>query len=290
MTHDSRDDLPARPRVWVVTGISGSGKATALAALAQRGVDTVDNLPAALLDSYVGLSRERPAAAVVDARDAEGLRSLERVPGAAVLFLDARDDVLLRRLSESTAPHPLAHAGSVPAALAAERELLGGLRSIADVVVDTSDLSPEELGRRVLEAVEPPGDGDGRAAMVCTVSSFGFKFGPAVEADWVVDARFLRNPFWEPELRPLTGLDRPVHDFVWDQEPAREFVDRLVGVLTWTLERAADSGRSRLHLAVGCTGGRHRSVVLACEIAARLRDEGLPVLLRHRDVQRPDSR
>jgi RNase adapter protein RapZ len=290
MTHDARDDLPARPRVWVVTGLSGSGKATALTALARRGVDTVDNLPAALLDSYVGLSRERPAAAVVDARDAGGLRSLERVPGAAVLFLDARDDVLLRRLSESTRPHPLAQAGSVPAALAAERELLGGLRAIADVVVDTSDLTPEELGRRVLEAVEPQGDEDGRTTVVCTVSSFGYKYGPPVEADWVVDARFLRNPFWEPELRPLTGLDKPVHDFVWDQGPAREFVDRLVGVLTWTLEQAADSGRSRLHLGVGCTGGRHRSVVLACEIAARLREEGLPVVLRHRDVERPDPR
>jgi len=280
----------ARPRVWVVTGISGAGKATALAALGRAGVDVVDNLPAALLEAYVGLPRERAAAAVVDARDAEGLRSLERVPGASVLFLDARDEVLLRRLSESTAPHPLAVAGSLPAALAAERELLGGLRAIADVVVDTSDLSAEELGRRVTEVVEPPVEGDRRAAMVCTVSSFGFKYGVPVEADWVVDARFLRNPFWEPELRPLTGLDAPVRDFVWGQEAAPEFVDRLVAVLTWTLERAAVAGRTRLHLGVGCTGGRHRSVVLACEIAARLREEGVAVVLRHRDVERPDPR
>jgi len=276
--------------VWVVTGMSGSGKATALAALARHGVDTVDNLPTALLDAYVGLEREGAAAAVVDARDADGLRSLDRVSGAAVLFLDARDEVLLRRLSESTAPHPAAHAGSIPAALAAERELLGGLRSIADVVIDTSELTPEELGRRVVDAVRPAVAGDGTPAMVCTVSSFGFKYGPPVEADWVVDARFLRNPFWEPELRPLTGLDAAVHDFVWDQEAAREFVERLVGLLGWTLDRAADAGRRRLHLAVGCTGGRHRSVVLACEIAARLREEGLPVVLRHRDVERSDPR
>jgi UPF0042 nucleotide-binding protein len=276
--------------VWVISGLSGSGKATALAALARAGVDTVDNLPAALIDAFVGLARERVAAAVVDARNADGLRELDRVPGASVLFLDARDEVLLRRLSDSTHPHPLAHAGSLPAALAAEREVLGGLRAIADVVVDTSDLTPEELGKRVVEAVEPPASPDGRAAMVCTVSSFGFKFGPPVEADWTVDARFLRNPFWEPELRPLTGLDPAVHDFVWDQPAAREFVDRLAALLTWTLERAADAGRSRLHLAVGCTGGRHRSVVLAAEIAARLREEGMPVVLRHRDVQRPDPR
>lgn len=280
----------ARPRVWVVTGISGAGKATALAALGRAGVDVVDNLPAALLEAYVGLPRERVAAAVVDARDAEGLRSLERVPGASVLFLDARDEVLLRRLSESTAPHPLARSGSLPAALAAERELLGGLRAIADVVVDTSDLAADELGRRVTEVVEPPVAEDGPATVVCTVSSFGFKYGVLVEADWVVDARFLRNPFWEPELRPLTGLDAPVHDFVWEQAEAREFVDRLVGVLAWTLERAAEAGRTRLHLGVGCTGGRHRSVVLACEIAARLRAEGVSVVLRHRDVERPDPR
>ncbi len=289
MSHSAGRDAASPGRVWVVTGMSGAGKATAVAALARHGVDTVDNLPAALLDAFVGLSRERSAAVVVDARDAEGLRSLDRVPNASVLFLDARDEVLLRRLSESTHPHPLGAAGSVPAALAAERELLGGLRSIADVVVDTSDITTEELGRRVIEAVRPP-DEDGRAPTVCTVSSFGFKYGPPVEADWVVDARFLRNPFWEPDLRPLTGLDAPVHDFVWGQPAAREFVERLVALLTWTLERAADAGRTRLHLGVGCTGGRHRSVVLACEIAARLHAEGVAVVLRHRDVERPDPR
>ena len=276
--------------MWVVSGLSGAGKATALAALARSGVETVDNLPAPLLGAFVALRRERVAAVVVDARRAEGVRELDAVDGASVLFLDARDDVLLRRLSESTQPHPVGDVGSLPAAVAAERDLLGGLRSIADVVIDTSDLTPEELGRRVVETIEPPSSPDGRAALICTVSSFGFKYGPPVEADWVVDSRFLRNPFWVPELRPLTGLDPAVHDFVWDQPDAREFVDRLSAVLTWTLERAADAGRTRLHLAVGCTGGRHRSVVLASEIAARLGEEGVATTLRHRDVHRPDPR
>jgi UPF0042 nucleotide-binding protein len=289
MTDRQQPSAPGSP-VWVVSGLSGAGKATALAALVRAGVGTVDNLPAPLLEAFVALPRERVTAVVVDARHTDGLRALERVSGASVLFLDARDEVLLRRLSESTHPHPVADAGSVPAAVAAEREVLGGLRSIADVVIDTSDLTPDELGRRVVEAVEPPASPDGREAMVCTVSSFGFKYGPPVEADWVVDARFLRNPFWEPELRPLTGLDRAVHDFVWDQPDAREFVDRLAAVLTWTLGRASAAGRSRLHLAVGCTGGRHRSVVLASAIAARLDEEGIPVVLRHRDVERPDPR
>ena len=291
VTSPATGDPRGRSRVWVVTGLSGAGKATALAALARHGAETVDNLPAALLDAYVGLPRERLAVAVVDSRSADGLRALERVPGAAVLFLDARDEVLLRRLSESTRPHPLADAGGIPAALAAERDLLGGLRAIADVVVDTSDLTPEELADRVVAEVDPPSEAlDGRDATVCTVSSFGFKYGLPVEAEWVLDARFLRNPFWEPELRPLTGLDPAVHDFVWDQPAAREFVERLASLLTWTLERAADAGRSRLHVAVGCTGGRHRSVVLAAEIAARLSAAGIPVVLRHRDVQRPDPR
>jgi len=289
MTDPAQPNAATAP-VWVVTGMSGAGKATALHALVRGGVDTVDNLPAPLLEAFVALPRERVAAVVVDARHADGLRNLERVHGASVLFLDARDEVLLRRLSDSTHPHPVAQAGSLPAAVAAEREVLGGLRSIADVVIDTSDLAPDELGRRVLEVVEPPASPDRRAAMVCTVSSFGFKYGPPVEADWVVDARFLRNPFWEPELRPLTGLDPAVRDFVWAQPEAAEFVDRLCGVLTWTLERAADAGRSRLHLAVGCTGGRHRSVVLASAIAERLGEEGIPVVLRHRDVGRPDPR
>jgi len=290
MTHSAGRDAAARPRVWVVTGISGAGKATAIAALARQGVDTVDNLPAALLDAYVGLPRDRVAAVVVDARDADGLRALDRVLTASVLFLDARDDVVVRRLSESTHPHPLGHAGSVPAAVLAERELLANLRSIAAVVIDTSDLTSGELARRVSEAVCPPAEGDGQPVMVCTVSSFGFKYGLPVEADWVVDARFLRNPFWEPELRPLTGLDALVRDFVWEQPTAREFVERLTALVSWTLERASDAGRTRLHLAVGCTGGRHRSVVLASEIAARLREEGVPVVLRHRDVGRPDPR
>jgi UPF0042 nucleotide-binding protein len=270
--------------------MSGAGKATALHALVRGGVDTVDNLPAPLLEAFIALPRRRVAAVVVDARHADGLRTLDRVPGASVLFLDARDDVLLRRLSDSTHPHPVADAGSLPAAVASEREVLGGLRSIADVVIDTSDLTPEELGKRVLEAVAPPASPDGRAPIVCTVSSFGFKYGPAAEADWVVDARFLRNPFWEPELRPLTGLDPAVRDFVFEQPIAAEFVDRLSSLLTWTLERSAEAGRSRLHLAVGCTGGRHRSVVLASAIAERLGEEGLPVVLRHRDVGRPDPR
>src|SRR5207302_97502 len=149
---------------------------------------------------------------------------------------------------------------------------------------DTSDIATAELARRIVDTVRP---GTGDIAFVCTVSSFGFKFGLLLDADWVVDSRFLRNPFWEPELRMLTGFDDRVRAYVLDQPDGRELVDRLVSLLTWTAERAHEHGRRRLHVAVGCTGGRHRSVVLAGELAARLQAVGIEVAVRHRDVERP---
>jgi UPF0042 nucleotide-binding protein len=168
--------------------------------------------------------------------------------------------------------------------VSAERELLEPLRAAADAVIDSSDIDAAELARRVVDTVRP---GTGEAAFVCTVSSFGFKYGLVLDADWVVDSRFLRNPFWEPQLRMLTGFDGAVRDYVLDQPNARELVDRLVSLLAWAAERAGDHGRRRLHVAVGCTGGRHRSVVLADEIAARLRSAGVDVAVHHRDVDRP---
>jgi UPF0042 nucleotide-binding protein len=127
-------------------------------------------------------------------------------------------------------------------------------------------------------------------ALRCTVSSFGYKHGPHADADWVIDVRFLDNPFWVPELRPMTGLEEPVREFVMRQAAAGEFVERLGGLLGWTLERGRDHGRDGLHVAVGCTGGRHRSVVMAEALAQQLRQQGIEVDLRHRDVERPDPR
>ena len=272
--------------VWILSGLSGAGKATALAALERRGVHCTDNLPVGLAGGLHG--GEAPVVAVVDARQGEALRGFVPPAGVRVVFLDARDEVLVRRLADSTRPHPCAEAGAGPAAVAAERRLLEGMRAAADVVVDTSALTPEELGRRVVEAILP--DGAMALELVLTLSSFGFKYGPQLEADWVVDARMLRNPFWDPELRPLTGLDPAVRAHVLDHPPGAEFVDRLAGLLRWTVDGMVQRHRTRLHVAVGCTGGRHRSVVVACELAGRLRAEGIEVVLRHRDVERPDPR
>jgi UPF0042 nucleotide-binding protein len=275
-----------RAPVWILTGMSGAGKATALAALERQGARCIDNLPVELTGALRG--GEGPLVAVVDARQGEAVRGFVPAPGVRVLFLDARDEVLVRRLADSTRPHPCARAGTGPAAVAAERRLLEAMRAAADVVVDSSALDAAGLGRRVVEAIAP--GGGGAADFAVTLSSFGFKYGPQLEADWVVDARMLRNPFWEPELRPLTGLDPAVRAHVLDHPPGAEFVDRLEQLLRWTMAAMAERRRTRLHVAVGCTGGRHRSVVVASELAGRLRGEGVVVALRHRDIERPDPR
>lgn len=273
--------------VWIVTGPSGAGKAAALAGLESAGVECVDNLPVNLLDGFVRTPREGHAAVVVDARQGERLRQIVDTPGARVLFLEARDDVLVRRAGESTRPHPLAGAGSGAAAVRAERELLEPLRAAADLIVDTSELTPGELQHRVREVVLR----DGVAPpLQCTVSSFGHKFGASAGADWVVDARLVRNPFWVAELRPLTGLDAGVREYVLADPAAEELLGQAARLLRWAAARSTERGRRFLHVAVGCTGGRHRSVVLAEELAARLRREGVEVTVRHRDVDKPDPR
>jgi UPF0042 nucleotide-binding protein len=170
--------------------------------------------------------------------------------------------------------------------VSAERALLSPLRAAADVVVDTGGLTDGELSTRILDTVLP---GDGAdAPFRCTVSSFGFKYGPQVESDWVIDSRILPNPFWEPALRPLTGLDQPVRAFLLSHPETGELVDRSAALLEWVIAQARRRGRRALHAAVGCTGGRHRSVVIAVELGARLASTGAAVDVRHRDVHRPD--
>lgn len=277
----------ASSAAWVLSGMSGAGKVTALRALELAGVSCVDNLPVALLASFVAQPRTHPAVAVVDARRADELASLEAIAGARVVFLDAPDAVLVRRLADSTRPHPCASAGSGPAAVSAERAALTALRAAADIVIDTGALSEAELSQRIVETVVPQREGVG---FRCTVSSFGFKYGPPIEADWVLDSRILPNPFWEAGLRPLTGLDEPVRTFVLGKEETQQFLERSSALLRWVMATARARGRAAMHVAVGCTGGRHRSVVVATELAAALSGEGVAVEVRHRDAHRPDPR
>lgn len=272
---------------WLLTGMSGAGKATALAALEAAGVMATDNLSPALLDAWADQVRERPAVAVVDARQGTALTGLVPPAGVRVLYLDAADAILLRRLGESTRRHPGAESGTLLNAIRRERELLAGLRAAADAVIDTTDSDPAQLAARAVELVAP---GAPPATFHLVISSFGYKFGIELEADWVIDVRFLRNPFWELELRAQTGRDEPVRRYVLDDPRAPELCDRLVGLLSWTVAGYARHRRRLLHVAVGCTGGRHRSVVIAEELSRRLAAEGVRMSVRHRDMARPDPR
>ena len=266
--------------------MSGAGKATALAALARAGADVHDNLPLALVSSWTALPRHRTAVAVIDARQGPALREVVSFPGTSVLFLDASDSVLLRRLGESTAPHPVA---TGPAGITRERELLTAMRAAADTVIDTSELDAEGLATRVRGAVLGA-DGQRPVRVRVTIASFGYKFGPATEADWVFDVRILRNPFWDAHLRSHTGREPEVRRYIFDDPSAGELCNRVSSLLHWVVERYAAHDRRHLHVAFGCTGGRHRSVAVAEEMAERLGADGLDVSVLHRDVDKPDLR
>lgn len=262
------------------------------------GYSTVDNLPTALLADLADLVSRDPGprfervAIVVDARSGD-------VPGAfaammeafearrirpQVLFLEARDDVLIRRFSETRHRHPLAGAGStqlsIEDAIASERRLLADVRERADIIVDTSDLSYRELRERVVSGLELPAD-----RLEVQLVSFGYKHGIPLEADLVFDCRFMRNPFYEPELRELDGRDPEVRRFVLAQPGAIRFIDEVDQLLTFLVPLYAAEGKSRLTVAFGCTGGQHRSMVVAEEVAHRMRAAGVPdVAVFHREL------
>lgn len=287
---------PFSPQVVILTGVSGSGKSTALRALEDAGWYCVDNLPVVLLEKLVELSRQTGGqvdrmALVVDARDErflpEAPRVIEEVRRKGVrvdvLFLEAGDEALLRRYSETRRRHPMAgEGGSVPEGIAAERRALEPLKAVAGEVVDSSKMNVHELKRFIhTRFVEP-----GAPRLGVTVVSFGFRNGIPAHADLVLDVRFLPNPYFVPELRPHSGLEAPVRDFVLGQADAQAFLDRLADFGGFLLPRYAAEGKSYLTLAIGCTGGRHRSVAIAEELARRLRQAGTPARVWHRDVDK----
>ena len=296
----------ARTLVVVVTGVSGAGKSTAVHALEDLGFFCVDNLPtpvmASTLDAFAAVGVRRIALGI-DVRvrgfldGAAGALEALNVPGErdlSVLFLDASDEALLRRFSSTRRPHPLSttlEPGSEQAALAVldgiriERERLTPLRARATVVLDTTRLSVHELRRQVTSHFGP---GAGSAPRMHTrFVSFGFKFGTPVDADLLFDVRFLDNPHFVPELRDLPGTTEAVKQFVLTQPDSRGFLERVTSLLEFCLPRFEREGKSYLTVAVGCTGGRHRSVVMTDELGAQLsRRLGLTVDVVHRDVDR----
>jgi UPF0042 nucleotide-binding protein len=280
--------------VALVSGMSGAGRSTAARALEDLGWFVVDNLPPSLLPATVDYVADSSAvtklAVVADVRGGEMFADLQRAlddvaasgVDVRVLFLEAGDNELVRRFESNRRPHPLQEQGRVLDGLARERALLGDLRSRADLVVDTSNLNVHDLRRKVDAAFD---DSD-RIQLRATVLSFGFKYGIPVDADYVFDVRFLPNPFWEPQLRDLTGLDAEVSDYVTASADAREFLDRLSGLLDLVADGYLREGKRYVTVAIGCTGGKHRSVAMAENLAVRLVKVGVETLVMHRDLGR----
>jgi UPF0042 nucleotide-binding protein len=278
-------------RIIIVTGVSGAGKSTALRALEDAGYFCVDNLPLPLMGRFVELlsgSGEAEQAAVgVDAREGEFLLSSREVFAALrqeghqleVLFLDADDDVLVRRFSETRRRHPLA-GDDLREGIAREREILHSLREEASAYVDTGHLNVHQLKGVVHERYRRGSD-----VLAVTLLSFGFKHGLPAEADVVLDVRFLPNPYFVEALSAATGEEAAVREFVLGNPDAREFLDKTQGLLEFLLPRAEREGKAYLTVAVGCTGGRHRSVAVVQELATRL-PERHPLTVRHRDLGR----
>ncbi len=278
--------------VMVLTGMSGAGRTRAAAALADLGWYVVDNLPPQLLAGLVemvGRGRYERLAAVVDVRGGHFFQDVEAVlddleaRGIAVrlVFLDASDATLVRRFEEARRPHPLQGDGTILEGIARERTALAAVRERATEVVDTSRLNVHQL-RDVMTEVA----GEGERPLQVNVQSFGFKNGAPHDADFVADVRFLENPHWQPELRPLTGLDAPVRDFVLASDGAAEFVDGYAAVIAGVLDRYRAHDKHSVTIGVGCTGGKHRSVAIAEELARVLQERGYQVRVTHRDRER----
>jgi UPF0042 nucleotide-binding protein len=296
-------DQPEQPNsgalsTVIITGLSGAGRSAAAKCFEDLGYFVVDNLPPELISTLVDLgSRSQGAvtrlAVVMDVRSRAFSKDLRQVirdlaeqrMRPRVLFLEARPDVLVRRFENVRRTHPLQGDGRLVDGIAAEQELLAPVRAEADLVVDTSDLSVHELRRAIVAQFTGP-DGTTTPQLRATVLSFGYKYGLPLDADLVVDVRFLPNPHWIPELRPLTGLDPEVCDYVLNQEGAEEFLDRYTDILRIIGAGYRRENKPFLTLAVGCTGGKHRSVCLSEQLARRLTGMGIETTVVHRDLGR----
>ena len=285
-------------RIVVISGMSGAGKSSALRAFEDIGYYCVDNLPPPLMNTFVGLCQragsglERTALAI-DARTggflddfAAAWQSLrEREPGARLLFFDADDPSLVQRFSETRRPHPVASAHGVIDSIRAERDLLAPMRELADDVIDTTGYNVRTLREFLLGHF---GQQESQPLSI-TLTSFGFRGGVPQNADLVFDVRFLPNPYYDAQLRWQSGLDTPVREFVESQPATKQFLDHVEGLLAFLLPEYADEGKTYLTVAFGCTGGRHRSVAMACMVNEMLSRRGYSATVRHTDLE-PEKR
>ncbi|MFZ1938747.1 MAG: RNase adapter RapZ [Terracidiphilus sp.] len=278
----------------IVTGISGAGKASALKAFEDLGFHCVDNLPLDLLPNFAGIVSKSAdverAAIVVDVREGatldrlpEILKSIKKLLHTRVVFLDAQDAVLVSRYSETRRPHPLGRSETVWRSIVEERQVLDPIRNVADTLIDTSNFNVHELRADILARF---GHDDESRRLLISCLSFGFKNGVPLDADMVFDVRFLPNPHFVPEFRKKTGLDPKVAEYVRAFPQSREFLDRVTKLMLYLLPHYIEEGKSYLTVAFGCTGGQHRSVMMAEEMAQRLGKAGYQVKALHRDIVR----
>lgn len=290
-----RAPQPGSTEVLLITGLSGAGRSEAAKVLEDLGWFVVDNLPPSLLPKMAELGA-RPGgpsriAIVADVRGGVFFDDLSQAlaelgssgVGLRILFLEASEDVLVNRYEATRHRHPLAPDDRILEGVRAEREVMVGLRGAADLVIDTSELSPHDLRDRLRDAF----GGEGATPdLTVSLISFGFKYGAPRDADLVLDCRFLPNPHWVDVLRPLPGTDERVSTYVRGQQTYREFLRRLRALLGFMLPGFVAEGKSYLTIAIGCTGGRHRSIVVAEDLATFFRDRGLPASVEHRDIDR----
>ncbi len=289
------EDATARPgELVVVTGMTGAGRSTAAKELEDLGFYVIDNLPPELIKDVIRLvdtsrGADQPVAVVTDVRSgaffeslAENLAHGASGRHATLVFLEASDEVLVRRQEAARRPHPLQGDGRLLDGLQREREVLAGLRGDADLVIDTSALNVHQLTDRIAHEFGTPLT----VRLKVSVVSFGFKYGIPVDTDFMADMRFLPNPHWIPELRPRTGLDAEVSDYVLGQEGAEEFVQRWVALIGGVSDGYLRQGKRFAQVAIGCTGGKHRSVAATEEVVRRLQGQGIEARAYHRDLGR----
>lgn len=296
------DETPIAPakgfEVILVTGMSGAGRSHAAHSIEDMGWYVVDNMPPKLLVPLVDMmtashSNVHQLAAVIDVRSRDYFADLSAVLShlddlgvkTRILFLDASDEALIKRFEKVRRPHPLQHGNRLIDGINEERELLTNLKERADIVIDTSDLSIHQLSTKLYDAMI----GAGPTSVSVHIFSFGFKYGIPIDADFVADVRFLPNPFWVPQLRELNGRDKPVSDYVLQSKGAQEFLDAYAQAIRLAIEGYAKEDKHYVTIAIGCTGGQHRSVAMSEELGKRLRKDGLAVSVSARELGKHDE-
>jgi UPF0042 nucleotide-binding protein len=282
----------AASELVIITGMSGSGKGSVLRALEDLGFYSVDNLPVELIPKFADLTRDsaniRQAALVVDVREGSGLkkfpaiyRKIREYVNTRLIFLEADDDALMRRFSETRRPHPLSAGEPVRESIAKERAMLAPIRSLADLTISTSDFNVHDLRAFITDKFDA---GTEEAKIQLSVTSFGFRHGVPPDCDLVFDVRFLPNPNYIPKFKKLTGRNPAVARYIRSFPQTGEFITKVTDLLTWLLPHYIREGKSYLTIGIGCTGGHHRSVMIADEISRNLRKAGYSGKVSHRDI------